>query len=46
MEERMYIDPGSGSALLQAIIAFAVGGGLLFYRKIIGLAKAIGSRFR
>jgi hypothetical protein len=32
-----YVDPGSGSMVIQIIVASIAGAGLLFYKKIVAL---------
>ncbi len=39
-----YIDPGSGSLLLQFLIAGLVGGGVFFRNQLVGMVSWIRSR--
>ncbi len=39
-----YIDPGSGSLLLQFLIAGLVGGGVFFRNQLVGMVSWIKSR--
>lgn len=42
----MYVDPGSGSMLIQVILATAFGSIMLFYKKIIVILNSIKNLFK